>query len=169
MRLAKEHFMNSLNPFVPSVSLIKVPTRDQREWVRKAVFWALAAQFLFLMALLLQQGRSETASPEASLASVNLASAQASVPAAAAPPEAAHSNPATPVSSEVVMPMPPAPTRELYAIRSGDTLYSIARNCGCTVKALKSLNGLANERLVVGQKLKLPDGRMQIAAVTRPL
>jgi hypothetical protein len=44
MHLEKEHFMNSLNPFVPSVSLIKVPTRDQREWFRKAVYWALAAQ-----------------------------------------------------------------------------------------------------------------------------
>jgi len=161
--------MNSLNPFVPCVSLIKVPTRDQREWVRKAVFWALAAQFLFLMVLLLQQGRRETASPETALASVSLASAKSSVPAAAAPAEAVHSNPATPVPSEVVIPMPPAQTREPYAIKSGDTLYSIARTCGCTVKALKSLNGLANERLVVGQKLKLPDSRMQIAAVTRPL
>jgi LysM repeat protein len=67
------------------------------------------------------------------------------------------------------MPVPPAQTREPYVIKSGDTLYSIARACGCTVKALKSFNGLANERLVVGQKLKLPDSRVQIASVMRPL
>ena len=56
--------MNSLNPFVPSITLIKAPRRDQRERFRKVVFGVLAAQLLFILALLLNHGQSEAASPE---------------------------------------------------------------------------------------------------------
>ena len=169
MRLEREDFMKSLNPFVPSVPLIKVPTRNQREWFRKAVFGVLAVHVVLLLALLLEHGRSEAASPAVALSSLSLASAKASDRAAAAPPVVVHSNPATAVPAEVAMPMPSAQIRGPYVIKSGDTLSSIARACDCTVKALKSVNGLANGRLVVGQKLKLPDGRIQIASVTRPV
>lgn len=161
--------MNSLNPFVPSVILIRVPRRDQRERFRKVVFGVLAAQLVLILALLLDHGRSEAASPEIALTSVSLASANASDRAAVAPPGVVQSNPAMAVPSEVVMPVPPAQTQGLYVIKSGDTLSSIARACGSTVKALKSVNSLANERLMVGQKLKLPESRVQIASVTRPL
>ena len=43
-----------------------------------------------------------------------------------------------------------------YTVRSGDTLYSIAKRNGTTVKRLCQLNGLSeNSKLRVGQKLKL--------------
>ena len=43
-----------------------------------------------------------------------------------------------------------------YTVRSGDTLYSIARRNGTTVKKLCQLNGISeNSKLRVGQKLKL--------------
>ena len=161
--------MNSLNPFVPSITLIKVPRRDQRERFRKVVFGVLAAQLVLILSLLLNHGRSEAASPEIASTSISLASANASDRAAATPPAVVQSNPATAVVSEAVMPVPPAQTQGLYVIKSGDTLSSIARACGSTVKALRSVNGLANDRLVVGQKLKLPESRVQIASVTRPL
>ena len=46
-----------------------------------------------------------------------------------------------------------APT---YTVRSGDTLYSIARRNGTTVKRLCQLNGISEKsKLRVGQKLKL--------------
>jgi LysM repeat protein len=169
MQAEKEHFMNSLNPFVPSITLIKVPRRDQRERFRKVVFGVLAAQLVFILALLLNHGRSEAASPEIASASISLASANASDHPAAAPPAVVQSNPATTVPSEIVMPAPLTQTREPYVIKSGDTLSSIARACGSTVKALRSVNSLANDRLVVGQKLRLPESRVQIASVTRPL
>ncbi len=43
-----------------------------------------------------------------------------------------------------------------YTVRSGDTLYSIAKRNGTTVKRLCQLNGIReNSKLRVGQKLKL--------------
>ena len=43
-----------------------------------------------------------------------------------------------------------------YTVRSGDTLYSIAKRNGTTVKRLCQLNGLSeNSKLKVGQKIKL--------------
>ena len=161
--------MNSLNPFVPSISLIKVPSRDQREWFRKVVFGGLTAQLVFILALLLNQGRSEGARPEVTATSVSVASDHASDPAPGAPPAAVNPNPDTTVSSEVIMPGPPAQSSGPYIVKSGDTLSGIARACGCTVKGLKSINSLATERLMVGQQLKLPESRVQVASITRPL
>ena len=161
--------MNSLNPFVPSISLIKVPSRDQRKWFRKVVFSILAAQLVLILGLLLNPGWNEAASTEDAVPSVSVASADASDHAAVVPPAAVQPIPATTVPSEVIMPVPPAQTGIPYIVKSGDTLFGIARACGCTVKALKSINSLATERLMVGQKLKLPESRVQVAAVTRSL
>jgi len=44
----------------------------------------------------------------------------------------------------------------VYLVKSGDTLTRIAKTCGTTVKALKSANDLDNDRIVVGEKLKIP-------------
>jgi LysM repeat protein len=44
----------------------------------------------------------------------------------------------------------------VYLVKSGDTLSHIAKTCGTTVKALKSTNNLDNDRIVVGEKLKIP-------------
>ncbi|HWG84277.1 MAG TPA: M23 family metallopeptidase [Deinococcales bacterium] len=41
-------------------------------------------------------------------------------------------------------------------VAAGQTLYSLARESGTTVEILKELNGLASERLAVGQQLRLP-------------
>jgi LysM repeat protein len=44
----------------------------------------------------------------------------------------------------------------LYVVKSGDSLTRIAKAHGTTVKALKAANGLQNDRIVVGAKLKIP-------------
>jgi LysM repeat protein len=44
----------------------------------------------------------------------------------------------------------------IYVIKSGDSLTRIAKAHGTTVKALKTANGLENDRIVVGAKLKIP-------------
>lgn len=44
---------------------------------------------------------------------------------------------------------------ELYTVKKGDTLYSIAHKYNTTVNNIKSLNNLSNDNLYVGQKLKL--------------
>jgi peptidoglycan endopeptidase LytE len=48
-------------------------------------------------------------------------------------------------------------SESLYVVKSGDTLTRIAKVHGTTVKALKSANGLDGDRLVVGEKLKIPE------------
>jgi LysM repeat protein len=45
---------------------------------------------------------------------------------------------------------------QTYTVKSGDTLARIASRNGVTVKALRSANNLRTDRIVVGQKLKLP-------------
>ncbi len=44
----------------------------------------------------------------------------------------------------------------LHIVRKGDTLSKIAQRYGTTVKTLKQTNGLKNDVIKVGQKLKLP-------------
>jgi LysM repeat protein len=40
-------------------------------------------------------------------------------------------------------------------VKSGDTLYSIAKKYGISVKTLKQLNNLVDNQIVIGQKLRL--------------
>jgi LysM repeat protein len=45
---------------------------------------------------------------------------------------------------------------QMYTVKSGDSLTKIATEFGVTVKALRSANSLTTDKIVVGQKLKLP-------------
>lgn len=47
---------------------------------------------------------------------------------------------------------------ELYQVKSGDTLYSIANKYGLTVSELKAINNLINNDLAIGQLLNVPSG-----------
>ena len=44
-----------------------------------------------------------------------------------------------------------------YVVKKDDTLYSIARNYGITVDALKQANNLSNNNLTIGMSLVIPD------------
>ena len=48
------------------------------------------------------------------------------------------------------------PVTNTYTVRSGDSLWSIARKYNTTVNTLKSLNNLTNNTLQIGQTLRLP-------------
>lgn len=48
-----------------------------------------------------------------------------------------------------------AVTASIYRVKKGDSLSRIATRHGTTVKKLRSLNGLKNDNLSVGQKLKI--------------
>jgi len=50
---------------------------------------------------------------------------------------------------------PPAGATDRYVVRSGDTLYEIARRTGTTVAKLKSLNNLVGSRITPGDVLVL--------------
>ncbi len=47
-------------------------------------------------------------------------------------------------------------SNDLYVVKPGDTLYSIAHKYNTTVNEIKKLNNLISDELSVGQKLKLP-------------
>jgi peptidoglycan endopeptidase LytE len=46
----------------------------------------------------------------------------------------------------------------LYVIKSGDTLTKIARQHSVTVKAIKTVNDLKTDQILVGKRLKIPAG-----------
>ncbi len=58
--------------------------------------------------------------------------------------------------SAAAPPTEPGAAPEMYAVKSGDSLSSIAKKYGTTVKALRTLNNLTSDMIKVGQKLKLP-------------
>jgi N-acetylmuramoyl-L-alanine amidase len=47
---------------------------------------------------------------------------------------------------------------ELYQVKSGDTLYSIANKYNISVNELKTINNLDNNNLAIGQLLNVPSG-----------
>jgi LysM repeat protein len=49
-------------------------------------------------------------------------------------------------------------TTGVYTVKAGETLSRIAKQHSTTVKAIRAANGLKSDRLLVGQKLKLPSG-----------
>jgi len=52
-----------------------------------------------------------------------------------------------------------------YVVRSGDTLWDLARVFGTTTRQLRSLNGLSRSgRIYVGQKLKIPNDAKQYSS-----
>ena len=46
----------------------------------------------------------------------------------------------------------------LYQVKAGDTLYSIANKYGITLKELKAINNLTDDKLAIGQLLNVPSG-----------
>ncbi len=64
------------------------------------------------------------------------------------------SAPATPTPAPTVTPVPSA--RASYTVKSGDTLYAIARQFGVTVSALMDFNGLTSTVLHSGDVLRIP-------------
>ena len=59
-------------------------------------------------------------------------------------------------NSSTVDPMASVTSEQAYAVRSGDSLYSIARRYGTKVSALKSHNRLTSDSLQIGQLLIIP-------------
>ena len=59
-----------------------------------------------------------------------------------------------------VLKLPSNNTNEsnIYTVKKGDSLYSIARNFNTTVNEIKKLNKLSSNLLSIGQVLKIPNG-----------
>lgn len=75
-----------------------------------------------------------------------------------------------PASGGTVTPPPPPPAATTrYTVRSGDTLYAIARRFNVTVQQIASANNLSNPNLIrVGQVLIIPSGGSSTPAPAPP-
>jgi LysM repeat protein len=56
----------------------------------------------------------------------------------------------------VAKPAPPKPKSMSITVKSGDTLFSLAKRYNTTVPAIKSANGLSSDVLKDGRKLTIP-------------
>lgn len=59
-----------------------------------------------------------------------------------------------------------ASSPDLYSVKSGDSLWKIAKNHGTTVAAIKSANQLTSDSLKIGQKLRLPSSAPAASTAT---
>lgn len=86
-------------------------------------------------------------------------------PTQTATPTATSTTPTPTGTPPTATPTPtPTPTLQpgqtvVYVVRTGDTLYSIARRFGTTVQAVAQINNISNpSRIYVGQQLLIPRG-----------
>ena len=60
------------------------------------------------------------------------------------------------IRDNVPIPTPPAVETIAYTVRAGDTLWLLAQRFGTTVDAIKRLNNLTSDLLMIGQVLQIP-------------
>jgi LysM repeat protein len=92
--------------------------------------------------------------------------------AAASGSSGSRATPTRPNSAAAILPAPePArdgPSVTTYTVKSGDNLSTIAKKNNTTVAQLKSANGLKNDSLRLGQKLKIPGKPATVAPGQTP-
>ena len=156
--------MNTANPFqIPECFQKANLELRRRERFKRGVISIVFAVMALLVVLLIQGCMSERAQTGAG-------NEVTFTPYATGPGKntAANPQPATSTVSEattaakpalpaVQKPAPAAKAAEIiYVVKSGDSLSRIARQHGTTIKAIKSANDLASDRIFVGDKLKIP-------------
>ena len=169
--------VNASNPFKIPTCFERAEQVRRKERFRKSVVAIVVAVVALLVILLVQGCMSEhakttgntttplrptvasnsqiagtTIKPALTPSASTLAANPVATPPVAPVVNAARALPATTTPSAST-----SPKAELvYVIKPGDTLTRIARNHQTTVKAIKSINGLENDTIVVGNTLKLP-------------
>lgn len=169
------------NPFRNSAPLPSLSHQARREKLKVGLYAGIATATVLLSGILIQGCNRppvvSDAAPEDSagvpLVSNNNANSTNAAPAKKPDLMQAATNqpkalPPAPVPV-VVAPVPaaaPGSSSSVYVVRKGDTLIRIARNHGITLKALKAANGLERDRIVAGQRLKLPSANAGPAGPT---
>jgi LysM repeat protein len=156
--------MSAQNPFqIPSCFKLDIESQ-RRERFKKTVVTAVIVSIALVIGLLIEgcvNEKSQAANPANGSAPTSkvLPDQQTEPPVSKATPSTPPLQPC-PVAMVPKTATPVAPPHTtggaVYLVKSGDTLTHIAKTCGTTVKALRSVNGLDNDRIVVGEKLKIP-------------
>jgi LysM repeat protein len=160
--------MSAQNPFqVPDCFKLDIEQR-RRDRFKKTVVTAVIVSVAVVVGLLIEGCVSEKSQPNTSVSENTVQTPSETVtplPAAQTPPAPGTISHATPpVQTRPVAPIKtatPVQSAEatgeaFYFVKSGDTLSRIAKTHNTTIKALKSVNELATDRIVVGEKLKIP-------------
>jgi LysM repeat protein len=156
--------MSAQNPFqIPSCFKLDIEYQ-RRERFKKTVVTAVIISVALVIGLLIEgcvNEKSQAADPTNGPAPTSkvLPDQQTEPPVSKAIPANPPLQPC-PVAMVPKTATPVAPPHTtggaVYLVKSGDTLTRIAKTCGTTVKALRSANNLDNDRIVVGEKLKIP-------------
>ena len=157
--------MNATNPFQIPSCFQNDYDRRRRERFKKTFIAVIAGSILLLVGLLIEGCVTEHAKAAGS------PGVAADLPEAAPQPAATMAAPKSillpqaapqPVMSQSATAVPKANTSPagspaaIYTVKAGDNLTRIAKMHGTTVKAIEAANGLADDRIVVGSKLKMP-------------
>jgi LysM repeat protein len=155
--------MNTSNPFQIPACLQRADSQQRRrERFKKGFIAVVAAVVVLLIGLLIEGCMSEkTAATMPAPKAAQLPAPQPIQPLTVQKPNpspqpslAPATKPAPAISG--IAATTASHAEILYVVKSGDTLTRIARVHGTTVKTLKSANGLDGDRLIVGEKLKIP-------------
>ncbi len=156
--------MSAQNPFqIPSCFKLDIESQ-RRERFKKTVVTAVIVSVALVIGLLIEgcvNEKSQAANPANGPAPTSkvLPDQQTEPPVSKATPSTPPLQPC-PVAMVPKTATPVAPPHTtggaVYLVKSGDTLTRIAKTCGTTIKALRSANNLDNDRIVVGEKLKIP-------------
>jgi nucleoid-associated protein YgaU len=157
--------MNATNPFQIPSCFQNDSDRRRRERFKKTFIAVVAGSILLLVGLLIEGCVSEhakAASTPRVAADLPDAAPKPAVVLAAPKPVSLPQPAPQPVMSQSATAVPKANTAPagspgmVYTVKSGDNLTRIAKTHGTTVKAIEAVNGLADDRIVVGTKLKMP-------------
>ncbi len=162
--------MNASNPFQIPVCLQRADSQQRRrERFKRGFIASVAATVVLLVGLLIEGCMSEqnangakntpidsSAVTDLPTSGVKQAMAVSPVPDSSLQPAIATTTKPANVSSGENATVT-GHSDNVYVIKPGDTLTRIAKTHGTTVKALKAANSLANDRIVVGARLKIPE------------
>ena len=155
--------MSASNPFQIPSCLQRTDFQQRRQKrFKQTVIAIIAVIGLMLIGLLIEGCKSERTAGATRITPLGEVPVAAEIQIAAAAPVEPKPEPnlqlAVPQSAPTVSKAnaPAAVHPEtVYLVKAGDTLSRIAKAHGTTVKAIKTVNGLANDRIAVGAKLKL--------------
>lgn len=157
--------MNATNPFQIPSCFQNDYDRRRRERFKRTFIAVVAGSILLLVGLLIEgcvTEHAKAASTPSVAADLPDAAPNPAVVMAAPKPAVLPQPAPQPVMSQSATAVPKANTWPagspalIYTVKSGDNLSRIAKTHATTVKAIEAANGLADDRIVVGTKLKMP-------------